>query len=225
MSLKNVDFIYQHGALNSMRRFMMRGRIFSTAFCILVLVSAIVYAGELQNGDFEMGLDLGDDSPWSSYVNDAAQADVNVVDTGGIIGSNCVLANITATSGTNWHVGVTQDNVTVMAGQTYTASVFLKADKNRQASLEVKRSPSEGGWEGITSGDFDITTEWAEYHVTFVPEKDYPDTAFFGIWIAQETGQVWVDGTRLSEGEYSAAAAVEPVAKITTTWGRLRAAH
>jgi hypothetical protein len=196
-------------------------RTFFVIFCALILVVSYAYAGELQNGDFEEGLD-----PWEFYINEPdAQADVQLVDTGGIIGSNCVHANITTTAGTNWHVGVTQDLVTVMAGQTYTASVFLKADKNRQASLEMKRSPGEGGWEGITSGDFDITTEWAEYHVTFVPAIDYPDTAFFGIWIAQETGEVWVDGLRLSEGEYSAAAAVEPAAKITTTWGGLKAAY
>ena len=191
------------------------------AFCALALVGVCAYAGELENGDFEMGVE-----PWEFFVNEPdAQADVQIVDTGGIIGSNCVHANITATAGTNWHVGVTQDNITVMAGQTYTASVFLKADKDRQASLEVKRSPGEGGWEGITDGNFNIGTEWAEYHVTFVPTNDYPDTAFFGVWIAQETGEVWVDGARVSEGEYSAAAAVEPAAKGATTWGRLKAAY
>jgi hypothetical protein len=199
----------------------MGSKTFLAAFCVLVLVVVYVHAGELENGDFEMGVE-----PWEFYINEPdAQADVQVVDTGGIIGSKCVHANITTTAGTNWHVGVTYDNVTVMAGQTYTASVFLKADKDRQASLEIKRSPSEGGWEGITGADFDIGTEWAEYHVTFVPEKDYPDTAFFGIWIAQETGQVWVDGARLSEGEYSAAAAVKPAAKISTTWSALKAAY
>lgn len=66
---------------------------------------------------------------------------------------------------------------------------------------------------------------WDEYFVTFTPEKDYPDTAFFGIWIAQETGEVWIDGLRLSEGEYQAAAAVEPAAKAATTWGGLKAAY
>ena len=199
----------------------MRSKTFLAVFCALILVGMQAYAGELQNGDFEAGLE-----PWEFYINEPdAQADVQLVDTGGIIGSKCVHANITTTAGTNWHVGVTQDNVTVMAGQTYTAAVFLKADKARLASLEIKRSPSEGGWEGITAADFNITTEWAEYYATFVPAKDYPDTAFLGIWIAQETGQVWVDGVRLSQGEYSAAAAVKPVAKAATTWGRLKAAY
>jgi len=199
----------------------MRSRTFLAVFCALALVGAYAYAGEMQNGDFEAGAD-----PWEFYVNEPdAEADVQVVDTGGIIGSKCVHANITTTAGTNWHVGVTQDNVTVMSGQTYTASVFLKADKDRMASLEVKRSPSEGGWEGISEADFNIGTEWAEYHVTFVPGKDYPDTAFLGIWIAQETGEVWVDGIRLDLGEYSAAASVEPSSKLTTTWGSLKVVY
>lgn len=195
----------------------MKSKIFALSFA-LVLVCAYAYAGELLNGDFEAGMD-----PWSEYINSAATATVTLVDTGGIIGSRCIHANITATSGTNWHVGVTQDAVTVMAGKTYTAALFLKADKARQASLEMKRSPSEGGWEGITGADFDITTQWAEYYTTFTPTKDYPDTAFFGVWIAQVTGEVWVDGCRLSEGEYSPAAAVEPASKLTTTWGSLKA--
>ena len=202
------------------RRFMMKGRIFFAVFCALVFVSVNAYAGEMENGNLEAGME-----PWSEYINGAAEATVELVETGGIIGSGCVYANITATNGTNWHVGLTQDGVTVMAGQAYTAAVFLKADKNRPASLEMKRSPSEGGWEGITSGDFDNTTDWAEYFVTFTPENDYPDTAFFGIWIAQETGEVWIDGLRLSKGEYSAASDVEPADKAATTWGSLKAAY
>ena len=198
----------------------MRNGTFLAVFCTLILVGVSVYAGEMQNGDLELGLE-----PWEAYINDGATAEVELVDSGGIIGSNAVRANIIATDGTNWYVGLTQDGVTVMAGKTYTASVFLKADKNRQASLEMKRSPSEGGWEGITSGNFDITPDWAEYFVTFTPTIDYPDTAFFGIWVAQEAGEVWIDGLRLTEGEYQAASAVEPASKVTTTWGSLKVAY
>ena len=104
-------------------------------------------------------------------------------------------------------------------------SLFLKADKARLANLEIKRSPGEGGWEGISGSDFNIDTDWAEYYVTFTPALDYPDTAFIGVWVAQETGEIWMDGARLSEGEYSAAAAVEPAAKLTTTWGSLKSSH
>lgn len=198
----------------------MKGLTSLALFFGLVLFAVCAYAGELVNGNFEAGMD-----PWSPYIEASAKADVKLVDTGGIISGKCVLANITTTSGTNWHVGVTQDNVTVMSGQTYTASLFLKADKARKASIEFKRSPAAGAWEGISSMDFDITTNWAEYYLTFKPVKDYPDLAFLGIWIAQVTGQVWVDGVRLGKGEYSAASAIEPKAKITTLWGVMKVEH
>ena len=160
--------------------------------------------GELQNGDFEAGV-----GTWEFQIMEPeAQADIQIVDTGGIIGSRCVHANI-INADTSWHVVVGQDNLTAMAGQTYTVSVFLKADRNRWATLELKRSPSLGDWEGIATKEVEITTEWAEYHLTFVPTKDYSGTAFFGIWMAHTTGEVWIDGARLSQGEYSEASAVD----------------
>jgi hypothetical protein len=149
----------------------------------------------------------GMDPRWYAYVNEAVQADIEVVDTGGVTGDKCVCVSITSTSGVDWHVSLIQDNVTVMAGQTYTAAVFLKADKARKATVEVKRSISKGdSYECIANRKFDIGTRWADYHVTFVPEKDFPYGACFTVTLGHGTGQVWVDGPRLSKGEYSASA-------------------
>ncbi len=173
----------------------MKNHVFLAMFCVLGLVGAYAHAGELINGDFETGL-----SPWVFGIKaPEAVASVQLVPTGGVIGSSCVYANITTTAGINWDVGVVQDEITVMSGKVYKAYIFLKADRARQVSLEVKRSPSidGGAWEGIANADFNVTTDWAEYSMIVVPKKNYPDTAFIGVYMAQEIGEVWVDGVRL----------------------------
>jgi len=167
---------------------------------------------------------------WSQYVNAPAEAGFDI-DKDAYEGKNCVHIDIKEISGTNWHVGLTQDGLTIDAGEKYTVDFFAKADVKRIIAIEVKRSPGEGDWEGITASDITITDEWAEYSHAFTPAKDYKQTAFFGFWLGQVKGEVWIDGVRIYEGkkqereEWVIPKSVEAKGKLITIWAAIKASR
>jgi len=167
---------------------------------------------------------------WEQYVNPPASA-IFDIDKDAIEGKQCAHIDVGNVSGTNWHVGLTQDGLTLEAGQMYTADFLAKADAKRIIALEVKRSPGQGDWEGITEIDINITDEWAEYSHSFTPGKDYKQTAFLGFWLGQVKGEIWIDGVRLYEGkkqereEFVPPKSVEAEGKLIATWAAIKATH
>ena len=180
-----------------------------------------------KNPDFE---GIPDFDGWSQYVNGAASA-IFDIDKDAFEGKQCAHIDVGKVSGTNWHVGLTQDGLTLDAGEKYTIDFFAKADAKRVISLEMKRSPGLGGWEGITSGDINITDEWAEYSHTFTSAKDYDQGAFLGFWFGQVKGEVWIDGARIYWGEkqdreeQQPQKSVDANGKLTTQWGAIKVVH
>ena len=180
-----------------------------------------------ENPGFE---DIPDFRRWEQYVNAEAGA-IFSIDKDAFEGKRCAHIDVGKISGTNWHVGLTQDGLTVEAGQLYTVDFFAKADAKRFIAIEVKRSPGEGDWEGITASDITITDEWAEYSHAFTPAKDYKQTAFFGFWLGQVKGEVWIDGVRIYEGkkqereEWVIPKSVEAKGKLITIWAAIKASR
>ena len=176
------------------------------------------------NPSFE---EIPDFKDWTQYVNAAAAAFFDI-DKEAIEGKQCAHIEVTEVSGTNWHVGLTQDALTVEAGELYTVDFFAKADVKRIINLELKRSPGQGDWEGIASQDITINEEWDEYFINFTPSKDYEGTAFLGFWVAQFKGEVWIDGVRLYEGkkqereEIVPKPSVESNGKLVNTWAAIK---
>ena len=141
-------------------------------------------------------------------------------------GDKSALVDITVVTGTNWHIGLSQNLTNLSAGTTYTADFFAKADVNRVISLELKAAPPlPYAW--IGGGDMDITTEWVEYSSSFTPAVDYPEDAAAQVcfWLGQQTGQVWLDGVRVYEGakqDRPAVSAVDSEGKLTTSWAAIK---
>ena len=141
-------------------------------------------------------------------------------------GDKSALVDITVVTGTNWHIGLSQNLTNLSAGTTYTADFFAKADVNRVISLELKAAPPlPYAW--IGGGDMDITTEWVEYSSSFTPTVDYPVDAAAQVcfWLGQQTGQVWLDGVRVYEGakqDRPAVSAVDSEDKLTTSWAAIK---
>lgn len=194
------------------------------------VIAAQANADELElinlNPSFE---EVPDFNHWSQYINAAAGAMFDI-DKDAIEGKYCAHIDVVKISGTNWHVGLTQDGLTVEAGQMYTVDFFAKADAKRIIALEMKRSPGQGDWEGITSSDITITDEWAEYSHTFTPGKEYKQAAFFGFWLGQVKGEVWIDGVRLYEGKKQGRdlipeKSVDANGKLITRWADIKAIH
>jgi hypothetical protein len=214
-----------------MTLYMRLGKCAVVCLFVFVFIAAQANADEPElvnlNPSFE---EVPNFNHWSQYINAEAGATFDI-DKDAIEGKQCAHIDVVKVSGTNWHVGLTQDGLTVEAGQMYTVDFFAKADAKRIIAIEVKRSPGEGDWEGITSSDITITDEWAEYSHTFTPGKDYKQTAFFGFWLGQVKGEVWIDGVRLYEGKKQeredlvTPKSVDANGKLITRWAAIKAVH
>ena len=140
--------------------------------------------------------------------------------------------DVTEITGTDWHVGLVHDLKTIDMGKMYTLDFFAKADAKRNISLEVKRVPALGAWEGVTSATVNINEEWAEYSKTFTPGKDYPENASqICFWFGAVKGEVWLDGVRVYEGEKRdregeiPEKSVEAEGKLLTAWAAVKARY
>ncbi len=197
--------------------------LFAVAF-VAVQANAAVENLIIENASFE-----DDYTGWSQGLSGAAEA-THEIDTADVMdGSKAARIDITAVTGTNWHIGTTHNLTVLNAGTQYTADFFAKADVNRVISLELKAAPPlPYAWVG--GGDMDITTEWVEYSRSFTPTVDYPEDAAAQIcfWVGQVTGQVWIDGVRVYEGgkqDRPVVSAVEAADKLVTTWAAIKGSH
>jgi hypothetical protein len=198
--------------------------LFAVAF-VAVQANAAVQNLIIENASFE-----DDYTGWWQGLTDPAEA-THEIDTSDVMdGAKCALITITAVSGTNWHVGVTQNLTVLSAGTQYTADFYAKADVNRVISLELKAAPPlPYAW--IGGGDMDITTDWVEYSSSFTPSVDYPggeDAAQICFWVGQLEGQVRIDGVRVYEGakqDRPVVSAVEADDKLITTWAKIKDSH
>ena len=196
--------------------------LFAVAF-IVAQANADVVNLIIENASFEQ-----DYEGWWEGITEPAVATHEIDTSDAMDGTKSSLITITEVSGTNWHVGITQNLVNLGAGTEYTADFFAKADVNRVISLELKAAPPlPYAW--IGGGDPDITTEWVEYSWSFTPTVDYPSDAAAQIcfWVGQVTGQVWIDGVLVYEGikQDRAESAVEAEDKLVTTWAAIKGSH
>jgi len=200
--------------------------LFAVAF-VVAQANADVENLIIGNASFEDGF-----TGWSQGISGAAQATHEVDTKEAVDGTNSAFITITAVSGTNWHVGLTQNLTNLDSGTQYTADFFAKADVNRVISLELKAAPPlPYAW--IGGGDMNITTEWAEYSSSFTPTVDYPGGAAAQIcfWVGQVTGEVWIDGVRVYEGAKEDREDVIPdisvraEGKLITTWVGIKSSY
>jgi len=200
--------------------------LFAVAF-VVAQANADVENLIIENASFE-----NDYTGWWQGLTAPAQG-THETDTEEVMdGEKSALITITAVSGTNWHVGITQNLTNLSAGTQYTADFFAKADINRVISLELKAAPPlPYAW--IGGGDINITTEWGEYSSSFTPTVDYPAGAAAQIcfWVGQLEGEVWIDGVRVYEGAKEDREGVIPdisvqaEGKLITTWAVIKSSH
>ena len=192
--------------------------LFAIAF-VVVQANADVENLIIENASFEE-----DYQGWWEGLSGGADA-THGIDTDAMDGEKSALIEIRGVTGTNWHIGLTQNLVNLDAGKQYTADFFAKADVNRVISLELKAAPPlPYAW--IGGGDIDITPEWTEYSSSFTPTVDYPSDAAAQIcfWVGQVTGQVWIDGVRVYEGgkQERPMASVQAEGKLITAWAAIK---
>ncbi len=188
------------------------------------------------NHSFEDDSDiLTADPAWSSWFSagDAA-VEFSFDDEEAIDGVMSVKAEILQSSATNWHIGLTQTDLSLNSGEEYTLTFWAKAEEERPIGMEIKREPGGGlPWQGVTGKDYVITTEWAEYTQSFTPEIDYPEEngmpAMLCFWLAEREVTIWFDFVYIYEDEYleiepsgKVQKAVRAAGKLTFTWAGIK---
>jgi len=100
------------------------------------------------------------------------------------------------TGATNWYFIVANSPMSVVVGNDYTASFWIKAEEPRPLGARFKATDNSVDW-GYT--DFEVTTEWAEYTMT---SEALNAELKFEIFCAGADVPFWLDYVFVYEGQY-----------------------
>ena len=211
--------------------------IFSLAaiFCVFLPTTLLAQKGDmlaigenrLHNGDFEEDLI----QPWQLEVREdmGAAAQVEIDKKTSVSGDHSVKVTVTVPTGTAWHVKLRQDDRCFEKGEKFTVVFWCKAEKPRnvEVSFQLQHDP----WTVFTNRTFPVDTEWKEYSVTFAPTVDNFQDHWFAFHVADSDILIWFDDVRYFWGEPKDEAgrevekAVDPEAKLTTTWAQVKSGY
>ena len=182
---------------------MFKRLIYLTCFVfVLAALPSVTHAqGDnlLQNPSFEEDEDILDDPTWEVWCtwnpDEGAGSSVTVDDTEFIDGTKSL--RIDPIGPENWHFIVV--NISFMADmdKNYTASFWAKAEEPRPLTVQMKATDNSVNAWGAT--DFELTTEWAEYHYT---SNVLHEDVKLEICCAGSEVTHWLDFVLVYEGEY-----------------------
>ena len=185
-------------------------RLIYLTFLVLVLVAfpPVTHAqvdNLLQNPSFEEDEVILDDPEWEMWCtwnpDEGAGSSVTVDETEFIDGSRSL--RVDPKGPENWHFIVVNISFPADLNKQYTASFWAKAEEPRSLTLQMKAADNSVNAWGAT--DFELTTEWAEYHYT--SEVLHADVKL-EICCAGSEVPHWLDFVYVYEGEY--VAGIEP---------------
>jgi hypothetical protein len=185
------------------RIIMYKRQIFLTCFVwMLVAIPLVTHAqvvNLLSNPSFEEDEPIFNDPDWESWAtwNDAAGAgsSVEIDETEYIDGNYSLRVEPIGTA--NWHFIVLSLPIYVDIDKDYTISFWAKAEEPRPLTLALKATDNSIAAWGAT--DFDLTTEWAEYH--YATEVQIDDVKL-EIWCSGTEDPFWLDYVLMYEGNY-----------------------
>ena len=204
-------------------------QLYTVVFSLILLfgLSTLAYSEQLpenilKNGDFDLRLDQ-----WHHWTHESANA---VFLTEGkkaepVVGENAAYISITKEGNAVGNIQFYQQPFTLKKDTIYTYSVWAKAEKPRNTTMRIMHQGIP--WNVYTSLVMNVTEIWSEFVITFtMPVDDVNSRA--GIIMGTDKTDVWLDHIRLYEGEHVQDVegvepqAVQPDAKLATTWSSLK---
>jgi len=183
--------------------------------CLLLTVSYSYGVDNiLVNGGFEDGVP----DPWSMY-GDATME----IREGGAAEGNFYLHLTTPAGGNFWDAGLQHSGHIFGVGKTYTLAAFLRSPNAQD--INFKPELSADPWTGYGSQAFTMTDTWTEYVISTGEMPNDVDPGCVTFHIAYVAGEFDIDGVRFFEGDYvppDEPSAVQPSAKLTTAWGKIK---
>ena len=176
-----------------------------------------------RGGDFENG--NADKSFWTLQIEGQAAATLTIDKKEAAVGKASLFVEVLAIDNAAPWVPWIWQTQTVEGGETYTLSVFLKAEEKRNIDLSIRDLAAPKQEHVIQS--VQIGTEWEEFWATFTSPKDVD------VKVGVRGGPAasyWIDGMRFYVGEYEPTEfgkvqkiAVAPVGKLATAWASVKA--
>jgi hypothetical protein len=156
----------------------------SIGLVLLVTLGLAVLAGVTQaqenmalNPSFEEDEVILDDPAWEMWATwgweGGLTSQIAFDDTEFIDGTRSL--RIEPKGGTNWYFIVLNLPIPTQNGKKYTASFWVKAEAPRSLSAKWKANDNTVDWGPV---DFEVTSEWAEYHMTAVALSDSTKVEF-----------------------------------------------
>ncbi len=148
----------------------------------------------LDNGDFEQP----PDSMWLLWSNVGTGSAAQLTRTANDPprSGNAARIDISAASGVDWHIALSQYGRSFQQGFTYALSFWAKSDKPREITVNAQKgSPAwdnYGLWQQVT-----ISPTWQLYTVSFEANATVND-ARLQFLLGQTTGTVWLDDVQLT---------------------------
>jgi len=179
---------------------MYKRQIFLTCFVLIMLALPLVTHAQVENlllnPSFEDDENIAAGPQWWTWnPAEGAGSTATIVDTEYIDGKRSLRVEPLGSSG--WHFYVVQ-TVPLDVGTTYTYSFWAKAEAERPLTVNFKSLDNASTWE-LT--DFQLTTEWAEYHITGSSQSE---DVKLEILCAAAHVPFWLDFGNLYEGDYVA---------------------
>ncbi|MDT8302910.1 MAG: carbohydrate binding domain-containing protein, partial [Sedimentisphaerales bacterium] len=174
---------------------------------VLVLVAAqpVTQAQRVENlalnPSFEDDEVILDDPAWEEWATWGYEGGLNStveIDENEFIDGEKSL-RVIPTGGTNWYFIVLNLPIFVNVDKDYTVSFWAKAEEARPLTVQLKATDNSISAWGAT--DFDLTTEWAEYHYT---SNVLIDNVKLEILCSATDVPFWLDFVNIYEGEYVA---------------------
>ena len=175
--------------------------------CIVLILTAVPLAAHAQvvnllsNPSFEEDEVILDDPAWEQWetwgYEDGLNSTVEIDETEFIDGKRSL--KVIPTGTTNWYFIVLNSPIFVDVDKDYTISFWAKAEEPRPLTVQLKATDNSINAWGAT--DFDLTTEWAEYH--YASEVLIDDVKLEILCSATEV-PFWLDFVYMYEGDYVA---------------------
>jgi hypothetical protein len=178
-------------------------RTFLACFVLMLIALPPVTHAQVENWivnpSFEEDEPIFNDPDWENWATwnsaEGAGSMIEIDETEFIDGKRSLRVEPVGTA--NWHFIVLSLPILVDIDKDYTISFWAKAEEPRQLTLALKATDNSINAWGAT--DFDLTTEWAEYHYA---SEVLIDDVKLEIWCSASEVPFWLDYVLMYEGDY-----------------------
>ncbi|MEQ9265563.1 MAG: carbohydrate binding domain-containing protein [Balneolaceae bacterium] len=155
---------------------------------------------------FMLGGLSGGDLNWSFNITaNGANAMFEIVDGSQDDDARALKVDVGTFNGStdDWNVEAVNEPFYVVEGETYQASVWLKADSDSRVARYYYNLPASGGWARYEEVYDTLTTEWQEYTVLHTASAaDVENTMRFSIslnFADNDGGTIWMDNLQITK--------------------------